>query len=145
VLPDLAAKGFRLPSSAEWQLAARYQTNGAWTPGSHASGDTTGPCWTEDGMGVSTAFRDYLWDWTNSGMSTQPVGTKDANALGIRDMSGNIAEWCFDDFPSTGWFKVLRGGSYWSDDPKTLQLGMVAQRGPFIDWDDQGFRFAKTL
>lgn len=140
VLPDLAANGFRLPSSAEWQLAARYQTNGAWTPGSHASGDTTGPCWTEDGMGVSTAFRDYLWDWTNSGMSTQPVGTKDANALGIRDMSGNIAEWCFDDFPSTGWSRCCEVevtgvttprpcSSAWSRNEGRSSTGMIRVSG----------------
>lgn len=121
------AKGFRLPTTDEWDLAARYQDGRTWTAGDHISGDTTGPCYTASGDGLSNVFADYAWYVANSNNFTHPVGLKKANALGIKDMSGNVYEWCFDVAylePPDIVFKVWRGGSFVYD-TKELQLGWV--------------------
>lgn len=107
----LTAQGFRLPTSDEWQLAARYKNGADWTPSNYVSGDTTGPCWTSNGQGVSTVFGNYAWYSVNSALTTHPVGEKIANALNLRDMSGNVREWCFDWLPLSS-SRILRGASY---------------------------------
>jgi len=87
------ANGYRLPSEAEWEYAARggLQTHGYTYSGS------------EDINAVA-------WYDSNSGYTTHTIGTKAANELGIFDMSGNVWEWCWDVY--SGSYRVRRGGSW---------------------------------
>ena len=107
---NFSANGYRLPTEAEWEFAARggvrdqgYKYSGSNDPGS------------------------VVWYDENSGNKTQVVGTKAANKLGIYDMSGNVWEWCWDWYssiyysisskddptgPKTGKYRLLRGGSW---------------------------------
>lgn len=133
-----SAKGFRLPTSAEWQLAARYQDGTNWTPGIHVSGDTIGPC--TDG---STRYADYAYG-NNTHSSTIPVGELFANALHVYDMSGNVQEWCFDSAPMSGGISCLVRGGNWYNQPIYLRLGDVSQSSSNYTDKYQGFRLVRT-
>ena len=93
-----------LPTEAQWEYACRAGTESAF------AGD----------------LDEMAWYGENSGSSTNPVGTKKANAWGLHDLHGNVWEWCSDwhkDYSSgsssdptgatTGVFRVLRGGSWY--------------------------------
>ncbi|MBI3399193.1 MAG: formylglycine-generating enzyme family protein, partial [Deltaproteobacteria bacterium] len=108
--------GFRLPTEAEWEYAARSGGKNEKYSGGNA-------------------LDSVAWYNSNSGQKTHPVGTKAPNGLGIYDMSGNVWEWVQDwygdnyyknspkDNPkgaSGGQYRVLRGGS-WGGGPQNLR------------------------
>ena len=139
---DSSANGFRLPTSMEWELAARYKDGSTWTPGNYASG-ATGP-YTD-----AVATQAVGWYWDNSKVSsnpdiysTQPVGHRPANgnALGLYDMSGNVWEWCFDLDPGSATpTRVYRGGG-WSGEAFDLRVGYERYYAPGTVSLSFGFR-----
>lgn len=152
VVADETANGFRLSTSMEWEMAARYigpvqptvaplkdeailMSGIYWTPGNYAGGATA------DYTNV-TAAQEAAWYFANSGGSTQDVGQKPStgNGLGLYDMSGNVWEWCFT---KSGSGRVLRGGC-WGSNAGHLQVGSVSDDNPSCADSYRGFRLVRT-
>lgn len=81
-------KGYRLPTHAEWEYAARAGTKSAFYGGDISlTSSVDGTCEADPALDASA------WYCVNADKSTHPVGQKTANAFGLFDMLGNAAEW----------------------------------------------------
>ncbi|BBH39226.1 hypothetical protein myaer102_17550 [Microcystis viridis NIES-102] len=135
-LSQITGKTYRLPTEAEWEYACRAGTTTRYYFGDDAN-----------------QLGDYAWYYGNSQDTTHPVGQKKPNAWGLYDMSGNVWEWCEDNWhdnyigaPKDGsaWLtndndcQIMRGGS-WSFNPSYCRS---AYRDEFYrdGYDDIGFR-----
>jgi len=135
-----SANGYRLASEAEWEFAAR---GGNSSQGYLYSGSNT--------------VGDVAWCLANASDTTHPVGLKDANELGIYDMTGNVFEWNWDWYavytadaqtnptgPLTGASKMCRGGSYSGNVFYNLNSTRFFST-PFGGGYALGFRLARSL
>ena len=120
----VACKGWRLPTEAEWEYAARAGTTGA----RYGNLD------------------DIAWSVKLFGNKTHPVGGKQANAWGLYDMLGNVWEWTYDWYgdysssavvdpvgTSSGSWRVYRGGGW-------VGIGAWAARSAARNWGSPGRR-----
>ena len=144
---DWNANGYRLPTEAEWEYAAR-------------AGDNTVDSLTYSGTSDVNELGKYAWYESNSNSVTHEVGTKLPNAFGLYDMSGNVWEWCWnwitDSYDteaeggsdptgaSAGSSRVLRGGCC-SSLTGNFPVSVRSSYTPSKRYYDTGFRVVRSF
>jgi formylglycine-generating enzyme required for sulfatase activity len=137
-LSELLKQDIDLPSETMWEWAAR--------------GATKSKGYTYSG---SNNLDEVGWYRGNSGSKTQPVGQKKPNELGIYDMSGNVWEWCKDNWTDNAnvlsqdgtaltqggdsTYRAVRGGS-WNYSPEYCRCALRSWDPPDNWLNDRGFR-----
>ena len=156
----LGCEGYRLPTEAEWEYAARAGTKTAYWIGSNITDGGDPVCMgADDNAGI--LLHEAAWYNYNSEGRTHPVAQKAANPFGLYDVHGNVFEWVYDWFdpgyyqtcdegcedprgPDEGLHRVVRGGS-WSSYARVVRAAFRNDFDPRVRYAYVGFRLARSL
>ena len=122
VTQKASVNGFRLPTEAEWEYAAKGGENFIYA-GSNNIDE------------VAWCYGSYV---------THPVGQKKANGYGLYDMSGNVSEWCWDVGPYGDGNRCIRGGS-WYDVSGLCEVSYRSWSMPDCPSSCFGFRVVRNI
>ncbi len=153
-------EGYRLPTEAEWEYAARSAgtVTSAFPAGSnlvasHDAHDCLGQLTLEDG----TSLDDESWYCGNTNGDVREVGQLLPNEIGLFDLSGNVFEWVYDGFgpydetsedpvgPAQPPYRVMRGGSAFLGQPQYVRMSFRQYGPPEQREKWTGLRVARTL
>jgi formylglycine-generating enzyme required for sulfatase activity len=142
-----AANGYRLLTEAEWEYACRATSTTAFCNG----GITNIYC-----SPLDSNLDQVGWYCGNASETTYDCGSKAANAWGLKDMHGNVYEWCWDWYetyptgpltdptgPPSGSDRVIRGGS-WNNYALGSRSAFRSNDGPYVYAFFLGLRLART-
>lgn len=155
---DQSTNGYRLPTEAEWEYAARAGTTSVWTGTSKGSeaclfGNVADA---KAKTKFSLTEADRTFDCSDGWEGLAPVGSFYPNAWGLYDMTGNVWEWTWDRYtekltaatdpigPESGGYRVDRGGS-WFDDPQSARVAHRGWRSASNRVGYLGFRLSRSF
>ncbi len=142
-----AANGYRLLTEAEWEYACRATSTTAFCNGA-ITNISCSP--------LDPNLDQVGWYCGNASSVTHDVGGKTANAWGLKDMHGNVLEWCWDWYgtyptgpltdptgPASGSMRVLRGGA-WINSARYCRSATRSGDFPHVMGGDIGLRLSMT-
>lgn len=135
-ISQLTGLKFSLPTEAQWEYAAKDGINNS---GNIFSGFTEG-------------MKHYAWSKSDNLSSAADVGKRLPNKLGLYDMTGNVGEWCLDDFQeyelakhtnpiaTGGMYKIYRGGDFNTPNMMDMKTSTRYYAPPFSKREATGLR-----
>jgi len=152
---DFDENGHRLPTEGEWEYCTRAGTTGPFSM--EETNYTDDNCYLASTSGMFPNLETVANFWANSGEKTTAAGSKNSNPWGLKDVHGNVLEWCWDwyssSYPSgsatdyagstSGSSRVKRGGS-WYDYVRHCRSASRNFNSPDFRSDHIGFRLLRT-
>jgi formylglycine-generating enzyme required for sulfatase activity len=157
--PDRDANGYRLPTEAEWEYAARAGTRTIWV-GTDEAKDACRYGNVADGS-LKAKEPDWQWDifpCNDGSPRLAPVTAREVNPWHLHGLGGNAAEWVWDWYgdypqgegavedpvgPDGGSDRVVRGGAWW-DGPRIARVAFRIRNAPGLRDGGVGFRLARS-
>ena len=152
VIMKKEAAGYRLPTEAEWEYAAR---------GGKSSRSKTSESASDYEFSGSDSLAEAAWYLDNSDARTHETGLKKPNEAGLYDMSGNVYEWCWDWYEEyisddvsnpvggySGNYRVKRGGCYYTglhSEDMSCSVDTRSTNAPYKRTSGYGFRVVRTV
>ncbi|MEI6608083.1 MAG: formylglycine-generating enzyme family protein [Verrucomicrobiota bacterium] len=158
VFANWATSGYRLPTEAEWEKAARGGLSGQRFPW----GDTISQNLANYNSATGTTYDigpvgfNAIGSVGGTGPATSPVGSFAANGYGLYDMGGNVFDWCWDwsggayaggsdpHGPASGTYRVVRGGNA-NNNATFCRCANHNNNNPTYSNSGYGFRVARSV